>query len=184
MREPILQLGLHLAEGLIIAVRHEDRIIAEAAGAARRPDERAEDLAFEDAWRRAVWRGERERAGEIGASVGSRPSPRARGARAPWRDRNPCSVRPSAPSGCPARRRAPRPRGLNRRRARSCLTLFAAASALIAAFSAKLAPVSSGSGRPRLARRDAFDAERREQLGELSHLALVVARDDDPRRPA
>ena len=36
-----------------------------------------------------------------------------------------------------------------------------------------------GLGQAETAGRDAVDAERREQLAELSHLALVVAGDDD-----
>ncbi len=51
----------------------------------------------------------------------------------------------------------------------------AAATALSLAFSAKLAPVSSGSGSPRLRAETRVDADRREQLGELAHLAFVMA---------
>ena len=56
---------------------------------------------------------------------------------------------------------------------------LAAASALSVAFSTKLWPVSSGSGKTKLARRHRVDADRGEQLGELLGLALVVSGDDD-----
>src|ERR1700754_2286049 len=39
---------VHLAEGDVVTGRHEDRVVAEAAAAAWRIGERAEDLAFED----------------------------------------------------------------------------------------------------------------------------------------
>src|SRR4029079_10140134 len=40
-RQPVLLLAWHLAEGAGLAVRQKQRIIAEAQGAARRPDHRA-----------------------------------------------------------------------------------------------------------------------------------------------
>ena len=92
-RSKFFKLGVHLAEGLAIAVRHEDRIIAETARAARRPGERAEHLAFERPGL-AVGRGERQRADEIGARVLGSRWPRARDARAPWRGRSPLSAPP------------------------------------------------------------------------------------------
>src|SRR5262249_54063834 len=46
-RQPVLLVARHFAEGLIEAVGQEHRIVAEALLAARRPDQRAVDLAFE-----------------------------------------------------------------------------------------------------------------------------------------
>src|SRR5690349_6117761 len=43
----VLLLGLHLAEGDQVPVRHEHRIVAKALLAARRPRQRALDLALE-----------------------------------------------------------------------------------------------------------------------------------------
>ena len=50
-----------------MAVRHEDGIVAEAVGPARRPDEVAERLALE-AFGAAIGPGERESAGEVGVA--------------------------------------------------------------------------------------------------------------------
>src|SRR5689334_2046336 len=44
----VLPGGIHLAEGDGISVRHEDRVVAEAAAAARRIGQGAEHLAFEN----------------------------------------------------------------------------------------------------------------------------------------
>ena len=90
-----------------IAVRHEDRIIAETARPARRPDDRAEDLAFERL-RLAVGRGKRQRADEIGASGRLAPLRLELAIDALHGEAEvPVRLRPSAPSGCRARRQAP-----------------------------------------------------------------------------
>ena len=68
MRQSVFQIGIYFAEGLTIAVRNEDRIIAESACPAWRPDHGAEDLALENSGR-AMWHGKGERAGEIRAPV-------------------------------------------------------------------------------------------------------------------
>src|SRR5258708_25153148 len=48
VRKVRLLVRLHLAEGALVAKRHEHRVVAEAVGAARRPHQRALDLAAED----------------------------------------------------------------------------------------------------------------------------------------
>ena len=58
---------------------------------------------------------------------------------------------------------------------------FAAAAAFSAAFSAKLAPVSSGSGRPSFAA-ETTSMPNGANSSAISHFALVVAGDDEPRR--
>ena len=55
---------------------------------------------------------------------------------------------PSARNKCPARHPAHSPRARNHRPVRRCLPASAAARALSSALAAKVAPVSSGSGRP------------------------------------
>src|SRR5512143_3950443 len=69
MADGMLADGIHLAEGLAAALGQEDRVVAEAALAARRPDEAPVDMALE-ALDMAVGPGERERADEMGAPVG------------------------------------------------------------------------------------------------------------------
>src|SRR5687768_10935645 len=69
----MLPLWVHFSEGFRMAVGNEDRIIAETAIAARRPNDGAEHLSFEHL-HRAVRRRKRKRAGEIGAAI-ARPCP-------------------------------------------------------------------------------------------------------------
>src|SRR3546814_20501373 len=60
----VFGVGIHLAEGLVAAIGQEDGIVAEPLVAARRPDERAVDPAFEP-FDMAVGPGERERADDM-----------------------------------------------------------------------------------------------------------------------
>src|SRR3954471_20855895 len=46
-RQPVFFLGRHFPEGAVVPVRQEHRIVAETLRAARRPDQRAADAAFE-----------------------------------------------------------------------------------------------------------------------------------------
>src|SRR3546814_6919427 len=65
----VFGVGIHLAEGLVAAIGQEDGIVAEPLVAARRPDERAVDPAFEP-FDMAVGPGERERADEMRVAAG------------------------------------------------------------------------------------------------------------------
>src|SRR4051812_3462287 len=64
----MLRVRLHLAEGLLMPCRHEDRIVAEAVLAARRPDEGAVDAAFEP-FAMAVGPAQGEGADEMGVAA-------------------------------------------------------------------------------------------------------------------
>ena len=88
-------------------------------------------------------------------------------------------VRPSWPCRRRARRPARRRTGRNRPTAPAGRSPCAAACALMSAFSSKVVPVSSGSGRPSSRGRLALQAERRDQIGDLAQLAGIVAGDDD-----
>src|SRR3954453_21772412 len=46
-RQPVLFLGRHLAEGAVVAVRLEQRVVTEAERAARRPDDGSVDRGLE-----------------------------------------------------------------------------------------------------------------------------------------
>src|SRR5262245_42976598 len=59
---------IHLAEGLVVAVGAEDRIVAEPARTARRPDQRAVDASFEQVLA-AVGPGQAQHADEMRATV-------------------------------------------------------------------------------------------------------------------
>src|SRR3546814_13833623 len=65
----VFGVGIHLAEGLVAAIGQEDGIVAEPLVAARRPDERAVDPAFEP-FDMADGPGERERADEMRVAAG------------------------------------------------------------------------------------------------------------------
>src|SRR4029078_5748835 len=69
VRELVLQVRFDFAEGLTIAFGHENRIIAEAAGPTRRPDDGAVDLAGKRCGL-TVGNGESKRASEVRAPVG------------------------------------------------------------------------------------------------------------------
>jgi hypothetical protein len=67
VRDLVLGVGIHLAKGLLASIGQEHRIIAEAAFAARRPDQRPMHLAFE-ILDMAVGPGDLEHADEMGAA--------------------------------------------------------------------------------------------------------------------
>src|SRR3546814_19883264 len=66
----VLRRGVELAEGRVMAVRPEHRVVAEAAFAARRPDEGAVHRALEGL-DMPVRPGERPGAGELRAAAGT-----------------------------------------------------------------------------------------------------------------
>ena len=148
----VLHRGVELAERLLVADRHEHRVVAEAAVAARRPHERSVDPAVERLGLAVVGPGDRQRAGEVGGAaprrarslrLRARPFP----SRASSRDCRP-RLPPSARRKCPAGREAHRRTGRCRRRARASPERSAASRAFKSALSAKVLPISSGSGRP------------------------------------
>ena len=105
VRDVVLLVGRELGDGARVAARHEERVVAEAALAARAP-RRARP-------RRGPRRRSRaRRAAPRRARRRTRPSGRRRrrGARAARRCGRRRPGRPSAPSAARARRRAPRPR--------------------------------------------------------------------------
>src|SRR5437868_9964349 len=71
MADAVLELGIELAEGLVVADRLKHRIVAEAPVAARRPDEGPVDAAFKRLDLAVVGPGDRQRADEMrgGSSV-------------------------------------------------------------------------------------------------------------------
>src|SRR5262249_51232209 len=69
--DAVPQVRVHLTEAFVIAQGHEHRIVAEAADAARRPNERAVDPALE-ALDMPVGPGDAQRAGEEGIAAGFR----------------------------------------------------------------------------------------------------------------
>src|SRR5579862_5335601 len=81
--DAVLQFGVHFAEGFVVAIRHEHRVVAEAARPARRPDETSMRLAAKGGFL-AIRPGEREDRDEMGApvllSAEFRLHPRHRGA--------------------------------------------------------------------------------------------------------
>ncbi len=179
---PASRSGVHLAEGDVVAVGHEDRVVAEAVLPARRPDEPAVDLAAEQVGA-AVGEGEGEDRDEVRLRCsGRRDAERLEllldAAHGRWR--NPCPGRPSAPSRRRARRQAPRPRAPNRRRARAGRRRSRRRRAFSAAFSSKVTPVSSGSGRPSSPAETTDIPIGRDQRLDLAELARVVGGDHQP----
>src|SRR4051812_27628307 len=65
MADRMLQSGTDLSEGLIVADRHEHRVIAEAPVAARGPDQYTIDAAIEGLGLAVVRPRDRQRAGEV-----------------------------------------------------------------------------------------------------------------------
>src|SRR5690242_10803475 len=65
MADAVLKLRIEFAERLFIAHWHEHRVVAEAAFAARRPDEDAVDSPVERLGLTIVRPGDRQRAGEV-----------------------------------------------------------------------------------------------------------------------
>ena len=170
-RQAVLLVGGHLAEGARMAVRQEDRIVAEAGAAARRPDQRAVDAAFE-LFEMAVGPGEAERRDEMrlalrglgraallqqaldprhrGGEILARPGP-ARRMNAGLRRRAHRRTRPESSARAGSLRRLRRGLRLDARHCRgTCL------------------PVSSGSGRPSS---PADTLRRREGASRSLHLA-------------
>ena len=149
-RQAVLFVARHLAEGAVVAVGQEHRVVAEALRrrAAARPACRRRAPRTPRHGRRARRRTAPRR--NARARCSGVIAPRSRSSRSTRciAAGNPCPVRPSAPSRCRARRRAHRPRGRNRRRTPAARAACAAACALMRAFAAKVVPVSSGSGRP------------------------------------
>ena len=136
----VLLLRAHLAEGAVVAVGQEHRVVAEAFVAARRPDQRAVDAAGESLVL-AVGHGEGQHARRN--ARGAAPACRAERLQrvldlAHGDGEILASARPSAPNRCRARRRAHRPPGRNRRRAQAARKPRAAARALSSAFASKV----------------------------------------------
>ena len=101
------QLRIHLAEGLAIAIGHEDRIIAETAGSAWRPDERAGTLCPLRHWSRLL--GAASARAQVKLAVRSVAPARLELAMDALHGKSEVLLRrrPSARRGCRARRQAP-----------------------------------------------------------------------------
>src|SRR4051794_26928327 len=69
MADAVLLVRIELAERLVVAGGHEHRVVAEAAIAPRRPDQRAVDSALEALDLTVVGPGERQGAGEVGVAA-------------------------------------------------------------------------------------------------------------------
>ena len=146
MADGVLASGSISPKVCVMAVGHEDRVVAEAVCAARRPHQGPVDLAF-DGLDMAVGPGERQRADETCAAVVRLPTLPSRRP-APWRRaKSALRARPArridAGRAVQRRDREPGIVGERRQPGRS-----AAARALSSALATKLVPVSSGSGRP------------------------------------
>src|SRR4051812_47995611 len=72
MTNLMLQRRVELAEGLVMADRHEHRVIAEASLPTWRPDENTVDASVEGLRLSVVGPGNRQRAGEVGGRRGVR----------------------------------------------------------------------------------------------------------------
>ncbi len=155
MADRLFRCGFEFAEGPGMAGGLEDRIVTEATLPARRPDEAAFDPALEKrglavrpgrgrACRRKRRCGRRRRRSR---RAGLPPCPSPCTSRDPARPRT-IAARPSRP----CRRRGRPPSATTSRPLSSASAgrpeAVADASALSAAFCAKVVPVSSGSGRP------------------------------------
>ena len=170
-RQSMFFVRAHLAERAIEAVGPEQRIVAEAFVAARRPHATPSTRPSNSS-DMAVGPGETQRGNEMRAPLLGRACAALDQQRldpCSWRHGNPCRVRPSAPNGCRARRRAHRPPDRNRRRTPRLPVAFAAAIALMRALAAKVLPVSSAR-QPEFAGRLRRDAERRQQLAHFRSL--------------
>ena len=138
----------------------EDRIVAEAVRAARREGRGGHALRLRSISRLASCGArQRQRADEFGAT-----DRRARSSRNSLLDARhggakSLSGRPSARNRCRARRPAPSPHRPESSASAGALPASAAARALSSALSAKVAPVSSGSGKSEIAGADDAAAE-------------------------
>ena len=143
----VLCVRRHFAKGLLHALGDKDRVVPKPEGAAWRENEPAGNLALENQMgpvRAQKWRVHRQ------ILPRHCPSPtcpiRVRPALSP--SKNPFQVRPSGPNRFRVLRRAHPPQDRNHRRGLHGAGVSAAETAFSSAFSAKVAPVSSGSTRP------------------------------------
>ena len=176
MADAVFQVGVDLAEGLGVAVALEDGIVAEAALAARGPDDAAVDVPLKGL-HMAVGPGERKRAGEM-RGIG-------RGAFRHFLVHAPHGLGEVLVFAAPAR-------GIDAGRAAQCIDHEAAVvgerglsrcagggERLQLRIAAKAVLGLLGFGEAEVARRDRLDAIFAEQRGDLAHLAGIVAGDDE-----
>ena len=176
----VLLLRRHLAEGLGIAGRLEDRVVAEAGRPARRIDDCAEDAALEqflmpirpgdhqrrDEMRLALFRHGRAALGEFGLHTGqSRGEVLARTGPVRREQAGRAVERVDADAGIVGQRRQAGSVGRRHRLDRGVLGEHVA--------------VLLGLGQAELAGRDQLDAIGGHQLAHLAQFALVMGRDHD-----
>src|SRR5690606_27117840 len=177
MRHAVFRLRLHLAEGEFMAIGNEDRIIAEAVFATRRPGQFTIDTAFE-IFDVSIRPGEGEAADEIGAGVAQTRLDHAAPQLLESEIKIPCRAGPAR--GMDARRPVERVdakagiigKGRKARclRRRKCLQLRIGAERVARLFRL---------GKIKVARRYDFQPERHKQMRNFAHLARIMAGDNE-----
>ena len=181
MAEPVLLAGVELRGASTELGQPEMRVVAEAAAAARRIDDPAFPDALGDQRLRVPAAHEHEHAAIARAAPRRRATPASAASSLAL-----LAASSAAGAGIArrvdarARRRAHRPRGPNRRRARGSPVAAAACRAFSSALSRKLVPVSSGAATPSAVWRTSSNGKAGEQRAKFAQLAGVAGRDDEP----